>query len=630
MDPAKLALCVLPEIICDASTMIKEHGRVFGPDPQAAVPQRDRRKSWQLGISFAENADPVELSECVKASNNLVRSRRKSWQLKPGDVMPPTDVVPPPLTASKCDLHQALPGRRAARINLEKCAEEDEELSPRQQRKKTEAALLAEYNAVEDAATEDRIRFTRVFGCTLEEASARSVEATTDGSTASKSKRLCHWKETMVLVPSPVAECCRWLREHGLQTEGLFRIPGGRRRVTYWKHRFNLDPSTRIPEEESVNTVTSLLVRWLMELKDEQGGRAFLHIRRDPETHTNLYNLQAHHRRATATSPSLELDANGAEQDPAGVLRRRLGNLDALQVETLKEITGLLAEACQPENGANKMDPAKLALCVLPEIICDASTMIKEHGRVFGPDPQAAVPQRDRRKSWQLGISFAENADPVELSECVKASNNLVRSRRKSWQLKPGDVMPPTDVVPPPLTASKCDLHQALPEGELTAAPAARKRNRRQSWQLGAHDPQPSQSVKVTSDGVGARQQELVATPPASRQRNRRQSWQLGTHDQWIPIQPPPTADTILPAKKKSDHVLPVPVVQCFDFETAKGWVNNPAIGPVLTPAGESPTRARNRRKSWQGVQANPEPTEAQAKTGLRASGRRSPPGGRY
>eukprot|EP00656_Telonema_subtile_P004920 TRINITY_DN12244_c0_g1_i4.p1 TRINITY_DN12244_c0_g1~~TRINITY_DN12244_c0_g1_i4.p1 ORF type:complete len:283 (+),score=79.90 TRINITY_DN12244_c0_g1_i4:295-1143(+) len=176
-------------------------------------------------------------------------------------------------------------------------------------------------------ATAEKIKHTRVFGCTVAESSARSGGG----------------------VPAPIRECCRWIKEHGLQHVGLFRIPGRGLSLKYWKDLFNVDASTVLPEEEPVETATSLIIHFFKELKDEKGKKTYIWIKRDAETHKETYNLQTEmqvYRRKTKQQADLAFVRKGLKQIPA------------LHRDILKEITCVLKAASEPENAAeNKMNP---------------------------------------------------------------------------------------------------------------------------------------------------------------------------------------------------------------------------------------------------------------------------------
>eukprot|EP00656_Telonema_subtile_P000112 TRINITY_DN1004_c0_g1_i3.p1 TRINITY_DN1004_c0_g1~~TRINITY_DN1004_c0_g1_i3.p1 ORF type:complete len:435 (-),score=58.08 TRINITY_DN1004_c0_g1_i3:44-1348(-) len=244
-----------------------------------------------------------------------------------------------------------------------------------------------------DAATAQKVANTRLFGCTLAQASERSAGGT----------------------PAVVRECCRWLREHGLCKEGLFRIPGRKRAVDHLVNLFNVSSSTRINPKEAVANVTSLLVRWLMLLEDEEGNRAHLHIRRDEATHANVYNLQ---------SQTDRLREHSKFGSAAEFTRGCIQKLDPIQQSIYKEIAGLLSEACKPDNATvNKMDAAKLALCATPDILGMMVVMISQFEEVFDEPTQEELQRQnsgvDSKSTWEhqplsgvLGVQPTSGSPP--------------------------------------------------------------------------------------------------------------------------------------------------------------------------------------------------------------------------
>eukprot|EP00656_Telonema_subtile_P043535 TRINITY_DN49880_c0_g1_i1.p1 TRINITY_DN49880_c0_g1~~TRINITY_DN49880_c0_g1_i1.p1 ORF type:complete len:472 (+),score=61.31 TRINITY_DN49880_c0_g1_i1:134-1549(+) len=232
-------------------------------------------------------------------------------------------------------------------------SEEQKAKDRRDERELAKKAEAAMYRAAADAAKSDGVEYTRVFGVTCTQASERSGGG----------------------CPAPIKEACRWLHEHGLRQVGLFRVPGRSRAVTYWKDRFNVDPTIAIPETEPVETVTSLIVQWLKLLKCDQGNRTYIYIGRDEEAHSETFNLQKEmqqFRRATKQSADLNF------------VRKSLQQLPEVQREVLREITSVLHAASAPENATiNKMNSYNFAMCTFPEIMASVQIMIEDHDAVF-------------------------------------------------------------------------------------------------------------------------------------------------------------------------------------------------------------------------------------------------------
>jgi len=159
------------------------------------------------------------------------------------------------------------------------------------------------------------------------------------------------------LLPWPVLMTCRWIVEHALGEEGLFRIPGSRRKVSELIKEMNANPKFNLDPDESPSNVTSLLVQFLM--GSQKCG--------DP--------LCADQQKAFAKAHTWE------------AAREVLGLLPAQHKAVLREICLMLREASKPEHAAtNLMDPSKLALCLFPNLITGVVTMVENFDIVFEPE----------------------------------------------------------------------------------------------------------------------------------------------------------------------------------------------------------------------------------------------------
>lgn len=291
---------------------------------------------------------------------------RKAPPAKPETQAPASESSPAPEPAPEpAPAPAPVPVPAPAPAPIPKEVDEKAEIAEAQRRSAAEVArreMKAKMEKAKREATAEKIKFTRVFGCTIEESSARSGGG----------------------VPAPIRECCRWIKERGLKHVGLFRIPGRGLSVKYWKDLFNVNASTTLPEEEPVETATSLIIHFFKELKDEKGKKTYIWIKRDPETHKELFNLQTEmqlYRRATKQQADLAFVRKGMQQLPA------------LQREVLREITSVLKAASEPENAAeNKMNPYNFAMCTFPEIMASVQIMIEEHDLVFN-DLDAELPE---------------------------------------------------------------------------------------------------------------------------------------------------------------------------------------------------------------------------------------------
>ena len=127
-----------------------------------------------------------------------------------------------------------------------------------------------------------------------------------------------------------------------------------------------------IPPDEKVDTVASLVIAWLRELKDEEGKKTHLWCNKNPETHAVEHDLSQAWRHKPDGNCEVEF------------LRTSLSRLTPVQVGVFAEITKLLHEASLPENTVvNKMTASNFAMCLIPELMGAVTVMIEEHAGVF-------------------------------------------------------------------------------------------------------------------------------------------------------------------------------------------------------------------------------------------------------
>lgn len=70
------------------------------------------------------------------------------------------------------------------------------------------------------------------------------------------------------VVPSLVARCVKFLDEHGLEQEGLYRISGSSAVIQDWRARFNEDPFTNFDADTDPHAVAGLLKLYMRELPE--------------------------------------------------------------------------------------------------------------------------------------------------------------------------------------------------------------------------------------------------------------------------------------------------------------------------------------------------------------------------
>lgn len=171
------------------------------------------------------------------------------------------------------------------------------------------------------------------------------------------------------LVPWPVRKGCAWLIQHGLEEEGLFRIPGSNRTLRTWVDRMNTDPCFELLEpnkEFKPSTVASLIVKFLMgQDRDWTLGDQPGHIREQCREVAREFKGGNFDRKAL-----LSRVHNILHELPPGVLAT---------LRTLSELMSKVAERGQ----VNKMDPAKLALCMGQAAGPFAEIMFSEYQALF-------------------------------------------------------------------------------------------------------------------------------------------------------------------------------------------------------------------------------------------------------
>jgi len=170
------------------------------------------------------------------------------------------------------------------------------------------------------------------------------------------------------LVPMPVRHCCEWLRKYGLKEEGLFRIPGARAKRNAMIKEYDADPCMELQADEYVHNVGSLIVVFIMTMEpDKLWGVS--------QEEQNEFQLAVRKLSKSKSKGSASIVRS---------MKVALWKLPATNRATLKEICGMLHEACKPENAVtNKMDPKKFAMCVAPAIQMGMALMIEHYVELF-------------------------------------------------------------------------------------------------------------------------------------------------------------------------------------------------------------------------------------------------------
>lgn len=176
-----------------------------------------------------------------------------------------------------------------------------------------------------------------------------------------------------------------------------------------------MEGAVSIPADEPVENVASVIVNWLKQLKDEQGNRTYLHHTRDPDTHEQLFNLQRELqvlRKQEGKAPDL------------GFVRGALKRIPPIQRLVLRDLTGVMSAACQPQNlASNSMSPHNFAMCTFPEVMAAVQVMIEQHHNVF----HELFPEGEACDSAEW---LRQSRDTVEQLSARSTGNTRVRRRR--------------------------------------------------------------------------------------------------------------------------------------------------------------------------------------------------------
>jgi len=217
----------------------------------------------------------------------------------------------------------------------------------------TEVKSAADKQRDEDARAD--AAGTRVFGVPVKVAAQRSLGDRYDGSDA--------------MCPTPVSICMEWIRQNGLNTEGLFRIPGSYTTVNEYKKRFNSgEHNLEIPKDEAVENVASIVIKFLLELDPKLEG-------------TDLYT--------TCYTTWLKNFIKGFSKEKnkekkAKLAKQALIELGPHSCAIIRQITNVLKDAVKPEHSlTNKMSCQKFAVCIFPHIMEFAEYLIENHDDMF-------------------------------------------------------------------------------------------------------------------------------------------------------------------------------------------------------------------------------------------------------
>jgi len=150
----------------------------------------------------------------------------------------------------------------------------------------------------------------------------------------------------------------------GLDETGLFRVPGSFDSVKEYKRRFDLgEYNLKIPVDECVENVASIVVRYLMDLEPEGG-------------------LQG--RDASKKVAWLREAKQFTEPKTVAAAKKLLLELEPACAEVLRQIVAVLNKASQPQHAANnQMSAKKFSLCTFPNYMDFVEMLIVNYDEVF-------------------------------------------------------------------------------------------------------------------------------------------------------------------------------------------------------------------------------------------------------
>jgi len=265
--------------------------------------------------------------------------------------------------AKRCS--EAMDEQPAQPAQPEEKAKEDKEMERKLKLQKMRAAAkgvrrdVRQEQAEADALAEKE--GTRVFGVPVATAAQRSL----------KDK----YEEPKTVCPTPISICMEWIRQNGLDTEGLFRIPGSLVVVNQYKNRFNRGEHTmEIPKDEAVENVASIVIKFLNDLDPvDVKSKEF----------SDLYtkDYKGWRKLVNAAVKCKTKDARVQHTKEA------LHKLGPHSCEVFRQIIDVCKEATKPEHTVhNKMSSQKFGVCIFPSIMEFAEIVIEDYYDVFPID----------------------------------------------------------------------------------------------------------------------------------------------------------------------------------------------------------------------------------------------------
>eukprot|EP00658_Telonema_sp_P-2_P021749 TRINITY_DN18675_c0_g3_i1.p1 TRINITY_DN18675_c0_g3~~TRINITY_DN18675_c0_g3_i1.p1 ORF type:complete len:577 (-),score=200.68 TRINITY_DN18675_c0_g3_i1:171-1901(-) len=177
------------------------------------------------------------------------------------------------------------------------------------------------------------------------------------------------------LVPWPLRRGCAWIEEHGVETEGVFRIPGSTKNVKAWVVQMNDDPEFDLGppgSEFTVPSVCSMIIKFLMGQK-----RGWWTGIPPEEDEANKATFHKFAQLAKALRAKKESRDKCLEE-----IREALRELPPSPRETIKTVSRMMYQISK-HHEVNLMTPPKLALCVGTNLGPLAETMFEEYEFLF-------------------------------------------------------------------------------------------------------------------------------------------------------------------------------------------------------------------------------------------------------
>jgi len=178
------------------------------------------------------------------------------------------------------------------------------------------------------------------------------------------------------LCPAVVRRTTAWLMKHGLDTQGLFRVPGSKEIIErYQRHFDHGDINCDIPATESVPNVAGVLTTYLLDLDRS----------RDPDmdmysspviTDKEFIKMCSKLGRACKKGLPKEIIVSKCQE--------LLVKLKPVSAEIIRQVVVVCKEASRPEHTAtNLMSENMLCFCTFPQIMTFMEQLVACYDDIF-------------------------------------------------------------------------------------------------------------------------------------------------------------------------------------------------------------------------------------------------------